>query len=286
VFRLAEDRSPAVLNRMPQFKGGQEAMVNYIYRQLKVPAAAQKENIQALVQVKFNVDSAGTVSNIAVANTKLKRAVGAGADMDYMDASSFKLQNRTILAQLTEAAAEVVKATSSMWEAGLKNGKPVAAEVTLPVLFTGSGELNLHEQLKTTLLSYQTDAYDIKSIYEANEVDVSPALMNVTLYRFIAENLRYPQTNFKGQVKVFYIVTERGSIIGPVTNAPDEHKAVADEIARVFKLTEGKWTPAKKNTQPVTASQEFTIEFITDRSRKKLSNATAAPADVVITKYK
>ena len=120
VFRLAEDRSPAVLNRMPQFKGGQEAMVNYIYRQLKVPAAAQKENIQALVQVKFNVDSAGTVSNIAVANTKLKRAVGAGADMDYMDASSFKLQNRTILAQLTEAAAEVVKATSGMWEAGLK----------------------------------------------------------------------------------------------------------------------------------------------------------------------
>lgn len=72
-FSLDTDGNPIVLHQMPQFKGGQEAMVQTIYKNLKTLAAAQKENINARLQVNFNVEADGKISNIAIANTNLNR---------------------------------------------------------------------------------------------------------------------------------------------------------------------------------------------------------------------
>jgi TonB family protein len=286
-FSLAADGSPAVLHKMPQFKGGQEAMVRTLYAQLEMPAAARKENVNARVDVKFTIEKDGSVSNVAIAGTKLKRSVGAGADMDYMDASTFKLQDMSVLAQLTEAATGAIKRTSGMWESGLQGGKPVVAEVSLPVLLSGAGKPDIRQQLETMQLTYQPDAYDKKTIYKENEVDVSAALKDGPVYKFLAENLRYPEgSDFTGRIKIFYIVQLDGSIIGPITSREEEQKEVAAEIKRVFKLAEGKWVPAQKNTQPVAASQEITVEFVTETGKQKATAPGTAPADVVVVKNK
>lgn len=286
-FDLAADGSPAVLHKMPQFRGGQEAMVRTLYKHLQMPAAARKENVNARVDVKFNIEKDGSVSNVAIAGTKLKRSVGAGADMDYMDASTFKLQDMSVLAQLTEAATGAIKGTSDMWEPGLQGGKPVVAEVSLPVLLSGAGKPDISQQLETMQLTYQSDAYDKKTIYEENEVDVSVALKDGPVYKFLAENLRYPEgTNFTGRVKVFYIVQLDGSIIGPIIEHEKEQKEIAAEIKRVFELTEGKWVPAQKNTQPVMASQEIIVEFVMEAGKQQATAPGTAPADVVVTKDK
>ncbi|MFD3001776.1 TonB family protein [Pontibacter toksunensis] len=282
-FTLDTDGNPTVLHQMPQFKGGQEAMVQTIYKNLNTPAAAQKENINARVQVNFNVEADGRVSNITIANTKLKQVVGAGADMDYMDASTFKLQDKAVLAALSKAAAEAIQATSGMWEPGIRQGKPVAAEVTLPVLFFSSGEPtdNVSEAM---LLSYQPDAYDRKSSYKADEADISPALKDGDLEKFLAKHLRYPDTSFEGTVKVAFLVKQDGSLNGPMTSVSKEQKEIADEITRVFKLTEGNWIPAKKNSQSITAMQEITVEFVTKKGKSISSPAPTTSADVVVTR--
>ncbi|WP_162055189.1 TonB family protein [Pontibacter pamirensis] len=284
-FSMDKEGNPAVLHKMPQFRGGQEAMVRTIYQHLKMPAAAQQENISARMQVNFNIEEDGKVSNIAIANTKLKHVVGAGADMDYMDASTFKLQNKTVLAEFSKAAAEAIQATSGMWEAGTRHGKPIVAEVTLPVLFSGAGETDTEQNLETMLLTYQSDAYDSKFSYKADEVDVRPALQDGAVDKFLAKHLRYPDTSFEGTIKVAFFVTQDGRLIGPKTNVSEE-VAIADEIARVFELTEGNWIPAKKNSQPITAIQEITVAFVTKDSKKKSSASAAIPANVVVTRNK
>lgn len=260
-------------------------MVRTVNEHLQIPAAARKENVNARVDVKFNIEKDGSVSNVAIADTKLKRSVGAGADMDYMEASTFKLQDLSVLAQLTEAATDAIKRTSGMWEPGLQHGKPVVAEVSLPVLISGAGKPDISQQLETMQLAYQSDAYDKKTIYEENEVDVSVALKDGPVYKFLADNLRYPEgSDFTGRVKVFYILQLDGSIIGPITSREEEQKEIAAEIKRVFKLAEGKWVPAQKNTQPVMASQEIIVEFETEAAKQQVTAPSSA--DVVVTRGK
>ncbi|MFD2514871.1 TonB family protein [Pontibacter locisalis] len=281
-FSLDADNNPAIQHRMPQFKGGQVAMVQAIYKHLSLPAAVQKENISALLDVNFTIDTDGSVSGIAVAGTKLKKTVGTGADMDYIDASTFNVQNKSILALLSEAAAEAVKSTSGMWEPGLRNGKPIAAEVTLPVLLPGSGKADPKQQLSTMFLTYQSDAYDRKSVYETHEVDVSPTLKDMPLEKFLAKHLRYPDTSFEGTVKVSFLVFQDGRFVGPITSVSDTQKTVANEIARVFELTEENWLPAKKNTQSVTVMHTITIDFVPELRADKPTSPTSAT--VVVTK--
>jgi TonB family protein len=140
-FALTEADRAAVAdkaNRPPQFKGGNEAMMQTISPYLHLPAEAKRENLNARVLVKFTVEKNGSVSNVRLAGTKLKKTVGPESELDYMDASTFSLQNKTILAKLSEAAVAAVKATSGKWEPAHKNGLPVAAELVLPVQFLSS----------------------------------------------------------------------------------------------------------------------------------------------------
>jgi TonB family protein len=140
-FAMKEDDRKAAAdkaNRMPQFKGGEEAMYQTLLPHLALPAEARQENLNARVVVKFNVEKDGSVSNLRLEGTKLKKTVGPGSDLDYMDASTFQLQNKAVLAKLSEAAMNAVKATSGKWDPALKNGQPVTAELVLPVQFLSS----------------------------------------------------------------------------------------------------------------------------------------------------
>ncbi|WP_299754139.1 TonB family protein [uncultured Pontibacter sp.] len=139
-YSVKDEQKNTTSDQQPQFKGGQQALLQTINQHLKLPEEAKKEHLNARVVVKFTVEQDGSVSNIKLANTKLKKTVGPDARLDYMDASTFNLQNKTILAQLAEAAAAAVKATSGQWQPATKSGKPVAAELALPVQFLRSEE--------------------------------------------------------------------------------------------------------------------------------------------------
>jgi TonB family protein len=97
-----------VVEEMPQFPGGTDAMVAWITSNLKYPAEALKRKITGKVYVNFAVSSKGKVKNVVVSK------------------SANPLLN-----------AEAVRVISSMpdWKPGTQGGKSVEVQIKVPVEF-------------------------------------------------------------------------------------------------------------------------------------------------------
>jgi tonB family C-terminal domain len=97
-----------VVEVMPQFPGGQIAMMKYIMENIKYPKQIMEEGIQGRVTVSFIVEKDGRVSNV-----RLLRSVQSALDKE---------------------AIRVVKSMPK-WTPGKHNGKPVRVRFNLPVMF-------------------------------------------------------------------------------------------------------------------------------------------------------
>jgi TonB family protein len=95
-------------DKEPEFPGGFDAMVKYLIKNVKYPEQAKKNGTQGKVFVSFTVTKKGKIQNV-----KVTQSVNAELD------------------------AEAVRVISSMpdWNPGLKDGKPVDAEMTVPIQF-------------------------------------------------------------------------------------------------------------------------------------------------------
>lgn len=279
-FALTDaDRSATanVANRMPQFKGGTEAMQQAMQTHLALPAEAKKENLNARVMLKFYVDKNGDVSNVRLDGTKLRKTVGPGSELDYMDASTFRLQNKAVLAKLAASAMAAVKATSGQWEPALKSGQPTSAEVLLPVQFLSSESGRGSEKMGEPTMTKYTKAF-----YKSDEVDVKPTLKDGSIEQYLAKTLRYPAgVEFEGPIGLVYTVRADGTVLHMVPTSIG--KELHDIISNAFEKTNGKWNPARLDGQPVTATQTITILFVTDGEKP---DSDPKKADVVVTRYK
>jgi TonB family protein len=106
-----------VVEEMPEFPGGQEAMFVFVRNNFKYPDEAKAQNITGLVRVSFVVKASGKVSDVKV------------------EKSAHKLLD-----------AEAVRVVKSMpdWKPGKQHGKSVDVGYIIPV------EFNLKAQLKVT----------------------------------------------------------------------------------------------------------------------------------------
>lgn len=97
-----------VVEVMPQFPGGQIAMLKYIMENMKYPEQAMKEGIQGRVAVRFIVEKDGSISDV-----------------------------KPILSVHPLLNKEAVRVVKSMpkWSPGKHNGKPVRVRFNLPVMF-------------------------------------------------------------------------------------------------------------------------------------------------------
>ena len=97
-----------VVEVMPQFPGGQIAMLQYIMKNMKYPEQAMKEGIQGRVAVRFIVEKDGSISDV-----------------------------KPILSVHPLLNKEAVRVVKSMpkWSPGKHNGKPVRVRFNLPVMF-------------------------------------------------------------------------------------------------------------------------------------------------------
>ncbi len=105
---LEESLEPTVLETRPEFPGGTPAMNHYIYKHLQYPEEAAKNQIQGRVIVSFTVRADGTIADIEVI--------------------------RGIHELLNAEAVRVIRSMPK-WKPGTRNGKPVAMEVVIPVVF-------------------------------------------------------------------------------------------------------------------------------------------------------
>jgi TonB family protein len=102
-----------VVEEMPVFPGGNEAMFAFVANNFKYPAEARAQNITGLVRVSFVVRASGKVSDVKV------------------EQSAHPLLD-----------AEAVRVVKSMpdWKPGKQHGKPVDVDFTIPVDFHMQGE--------------------------------------------------------------------------------------------------------------------------------------------------
>lgn len=97
-----------VVEVMPQYPGGQIAMLKYLMENIKYPEQAMKEGIQGRVTVRFIVEKDGSISDV-----------------------------RPILSVHPLLNKEAVRVVESMpkWTPGKQNGKPVRVRFNVPVMF-------------------------------------------------------------------------------------------------------------------------------------------------------
>lgn len=97
-----------MVEQMPSFPGGQEALMKYIGNHLRYPAIAQEQGVQGRVICQFVVGKDGQVRDVVVVRT--------------LDPSCDK---------------EAVRVLSGMpkWIPGKQNGKAVAVKYTVPIVF-------------------------------------------------------------------------------------------------------------------------------------------------------
>jgi TonB family protein len=98
------------VDRMPEFIGGEDALVDYLVKHVQFPESAKSNNIQGKVVVQFVVRSTGEISNVKAVKAPL---------------------HGEALSQ------EAIRVVSSMprWIPGVQASKPVSVEFTLPIDF-------------------------------------------------------------------------------------------------------------------------------------------------------
>lgn len=97
-----------VVEQMPEYPGGIQALFEYLMQNVKYPEDAEKQKVEGRVIATFVVETDGSISNIEVV-----RPVFPSLD------------------------AEAIRVLSGMpkWKPGLQNGKEVRVKYTVPINF-------------------------------------------------------------------------------------------------------------------------------------------------------
>ena len=97
-----------VVEQMPEFPGGMQALMAYLSKNIQYPSVAQDNGIQGRVLVSFVVNKDGSI-----VDPEVIKSVDAALDKEAM---------------------RVIKAMPK-WNPGKQRGKPVRVKYTVPVLF-------------------------------------------------------------------------------------------------------------------------------------------------------
>ena len=253
LFDLAtsyEDTVYQIVEQMPQYTGGEEAMMKYVAENIKYPQAAKDKNISGRVFVSFVIEKDGSVSNV-----KVVRGIGGGCD---------------------EEAARVIKEMPK-WKPGMQKGKPVRVNYMMPIFFKlDDGQPNYMMPIFFKL----DDGQPAKSVKKekASNPDMTPDKNGVyqiveempqypggedALMDYVSKNVVYPseaqEKGISGRVFVGFIVEKDGSVsnvkvLRGIGGGCDE------EAVRVLSGLP-KWKPGKQDGKPVRVSYQMPINF-------------------------
>ncbi len=241
-----------IVEQMPEFPGGAEAMMKSIAGNIKYPEAAIDKNIEGRVFVSFVIEKDGSVSNV-----KVLRGIGGGCD---------------------EEAARVISSMPK-WKPGKQKGEFVRVSYQIPIMFK-LGKTN--DEYKTTVKTVV--AGDDEHSWKASTATIpdNPAKEKMQpdkngVYQIVEEMPRFPgddkalmeylQSNlqvpekYKGddaqyrlteyRTFVRFVVTEDGLLSDiNLIKKTEGFKDLDDEALRVVKAMP-KWNPGKMDGKPV-----------------------------------
>ncbi|MFB6341537.1 TonB family protein [Saccharicrinis sp. FJH62] len=223
-----------IVEKMPQFPGGEAAMMKYLNQNIHYPDVAKKNGIQGRVYINFIVEEDGSLSNIEV-----KRGVDPSLDKE---------------------AVRVIKAMPN-WKPGVQRGKMVRVSFMLPINFVLNDGKSKSEKL--TIIE-DKPAVDENVVFQIVEQMPEFPGGSDAMMKFISDNLDYPveaqKNKIQGKVYVNFIVEKDGTVDNiKVVRSVDQ--LLDKEAVRLIKAMP-KWSPGKQRGKNVRVSYMLPINFL------------------------
>jgi TonB family protein len=242
IIRNNNDSIYQIVDEMPQYPGGEKAMMEYVAKNVKYPQEAKDKEIQGRVFVSFVVEKDGSVSTV-----KVLRGIGGGCDE------------------------EAVRVVSSMpkWKPGIKDGKPVRVSYMMPLNFKLSDGQPAKPAKKADANKPDMKP-DKDGVYQIVEEMPRFPGDEKALMEYLKSNLQMPE-KYKGDDAEFrlaeyrtfirFVVTEDGSISDVnLIKKTEGFKDLDDEALRVVKAMP-KWEPGKMGGKPVKVYFHLPVVF-------------------------
>ena len=107
---IADTASPAFVETLPIFEGGDQMFYRFLITELVYPQEAVEREIQGKVFIAFEVDTLGHLLNMSVI--------------------------RSVHPLLDEEAMRVIRKSDGKWKPATINGIPISSKMTVPVVFS------------------------------------------------------------------------------------------------------------------------------------------------------
>ena len=246
--KATDDETFQIVEKMPEFPGGEKALLNFIAENVVYPQSAKDKNISGRVFVTFVVEKDGSVSDV-----KLLRGIGKECD---------------------EEAMRVVKAMPK-WKPGMNEGKPVRVSYALPIHFrlddngkrseydvVGKVENRIVVDHDADPIPSQRSKTDEETFQIVEKMPEFPG-GEKALLNFISENIVYPQSakdkNISGRVFLSFVIDKDGSVTDVKVMRGIDKECDA-EAMRVVKAMP-KWKPGMDDGKPVKVSYMLPVNF-------------------------
>lgn len=235
-----------VVEVMPEFPGGQGALLQFLAKSIKYPVIAQQNGIQGRVTCSFVVGKDGVIRNIEVI-----RGVDPSLDLE---------------------AARVISMMPK-WKPGMQKGKEVSVKYTVPVTFRLQGK----EDNKPTPLPAGEGDNEITVVGygEQKSADTSGQVFAIVekmpqfpggekaINEFISKTLQYPviaqENGIQGKVVCSFIINQDGSVTdAEVISGVDP--SLDREALRIVSAMP-KWTPGTQRGKAVRVKYTMPVTF-------------------------
>lgn len=243
-----------VVEEMPVFPGGVQALMEYLSQNVKYPAEAHAIGAQGRVIVSFTVKKDGSITD-----TKVERSVNP-----YLDKEAMR-----------------VIAAMPKWKPGKQRGEAVNVKFTVPVVFRLTGpKLPKAEEVR------QSDMDEVIVVGHAAKDDSTPEAVSAKgenedevftmvetmpkfpggqagLLQYLARSIKYPviaqKSKEQGKVIIQMVIGKDGSLSNIKVLRSVSPSLDAEAIRVVGNMP--KWEPGMQKGQPVSVKYTIPIVF-------------------------
>ncbi len=235
-----------VVEVMPEFPGGQGALLQFLAKSIKYPVIAQQNGIQGRVTCSFVVGKDGVIRNIEVIR---------GVD------PSLDLEATRVISMMPK------------WKPGMQKGKEVSVKYTVPVTFRLQGK---EDNKPTPLPAGESDnGITVVGYGEQKSADTSGQVFAIVekmpqfpggekaINEFISKTLQYPviaqENGIQGKVVCSFIINQDGSVTdAEVVSGVDP--SLDREALRIVSAMP-KWTPGTQRGKAVRVKYTMPVTF-------------------------
>lgn len=242
----ADQKDPLfeVVEEMPDFPGGMVALMEYISKNVRYPAAAHAKGVQGRVIVQFIVEKDGSISS-----PKIVKSVDPDLD------------------------AEALRVASAMpkWKPGKQKGKEVRVKYTVPIMFRLTGE----SEAKAEEISKMEEVVAVGFMPNDGAPTPDTPIFEVVeqmpkfpggisgLMSYLARNIKYPvkaqESKTQGRVIVQIVIDQEGNVTIPQVVNSVSPLLDAEAIRVVNNMP--KWEPGMQKGQNVSVKYTLPITF-------------------------